>query len=60
LEGFLRGECLEGFLRDEVRDLDIDGLVVSDGSNWDNNAIIVIIVEEGFSDGHFVCDDVFR
>lgn len=54
------GECLEGFLGDEVRDLDIDGLVISDGCNWDNNAVIIIIVKEGFSDGHFVCVDVFR
>ena len=58
--GCLGGECLEGFLGDEVRDLDIDGLVVSDGCNRDNNAVIVIIVKEGFSDGHFVCVDVFR
>ena len=34
---------MEGFLGDEVRGLDIDGLVISDRCNWDNNAVIVII-----------------
>ena len=49
-------KCLEGFLGDEVRDLDINGpmLVRWDGCEWDDNAVFVIVSEGGRIEGSFV------
>ena len=49
-------KCLEGFLGDEVRDLDIDGsaVVLWDGCKWDYNAVLVVICDGRRIEGIFV------
>ena len=49
-------KCMEGFLGDEVWDLDMDGsvFVCWYELNWDDNAVFVIIGKGGKSQGRIV------
>ena len=47
----MKDESLEGIVWGKMRDLNVDGLFVWNQSNWDDDTIIIIIVEHRFGDG---------
>ena len=47
----MKDESLEGIVWDEMWDLNIDGLFIWNRSNWDDDTIIIVVMEHSFSDG---------